>query len=118
MIDPDELLVGDRYYGLDYQWLIELLAKGQWFIFRIRNDADVTVAEEFALTDEDRDARDRVQQWMEMHPRVKTLHIFYPEVLHHPLEQAVAVNEFLGIDLDVEAMASAVDTSMWHQKSK
>jgi hypothetical protein len=56
MIDPNELLVGDRYYGLDYQWLIELLAQEQWFIFRIRNDADVTVVEKFALTDEDREA--------------------------------------------------------------
>jgi len=56
MIDPDELLVGDRYYGLDYQWLIELLAQEQWFIFRIRNDADVTVVEEFSLTDDDREA--------------------------------------------------------------
>lgn len=56
MIDPDELLVGDRYYGLDYQWLIKLLEQGQWFIFRIRNDADVTIVEEFALTDEDREA--------------------------------------------------------------
>lgn len=56
MIDPDELLVGDRYYGLDYQFLIELLARKQWFIFRIRNDANVTIVEEFALTDEDREA--------------------------------------------------------------
>jgi len=56
MIDPHELLVGDRYYGLDYQWLIELLALEQWFIFRIRNDADVTVVKEFSLTDEDRQA--------------------------------------------------------------
>jgi len=56
MIDPHELLVGDRYYGLDYQFLIELLARKQWFIFRIRNDADVTVVEEFALADEDRQA--------------------------------------------------------------
>ena len=56
MIDPDELLVGDRYYGLDYQWLIELLAQMQWFIFRIRNDAVVTIVEEFSLTDDDREA--------------------------------------------------------------
>ncbi len=56
MIDLHELLVGDRYYGLDYQWLMELLAMEQWFIFRIRNDADGTVVEEFSLTDEDRRA--------------------------------------------------------------
>ncbi len=60
----------------------------------------------------------RVQQWMERHPRIKTLHVFYPEVLHHPLEQAKAVRQFLNVDLDVEKMASAVDQSMWHQKSE
>jgi len=56
MIDPDELLVGDRYYGLDYQFLIELLARELWFIFRIRNDADITVVEQLDLTPEDRQA--------------------------------------------------------------
>ena len=56
MLDPDELLVGDRYYGLDYQFLIKLIALEQWFIFRIRNDADITVVEEFDLTPEDRQA--------------------------------------------------------------
>jgi len=56
MIDPDEIIVGDRYYGLDYRWMGELLAREQWFIFRIRNDADLTVVEEFPLTEADREA--------------------------------------------------------------
>jgi len=59
----------------------------------------------------------RVQQWMEAHPRIQTLYIFYPEVLHHPLNQARTIQQFLGLELDVKSMASAVDASMWHQKS-
>lgn len=54
MLDPAELLVGDRYYGLDYRWLMELIQDDFWFIFRIRNDARMTIVEEFPLSEEDR----------------------------------------------------------------
>jgi hypothetical protein len=59
----------------------------------------------------------RVQNWMEHDPRLRTLYVFYPEALNHPLDKAREIQSFLGLDLNPEAMASAVDASMRHQKS-
>ncbi len=59
----------------------------------------------------------RVQHWMENHPKMRTLYVYYPEVLAHPLEKAKEIRSFLGVDLNAEAMSSVVDMTLWHQKS-
>lgn len=56
MLDPNEFLIGDRYYGLDYTWLSTLIEETQWFLFRIRNDALYEVVETLEITDDDRAA--------------------------------------------------------------
>jgi len=56
MLDPDEFLIGDRYYGLDYGWLATLADIEQWFLFRVRNDACYKVVEDFEIAAEDRAA--------------------------------------------------------------
>jgi hypothetical protein len=59
----------------------------------------------------------RVQHWMENHPKMRTLYVYCPEVLSHPLEKAKEIRSFLGISLNAEAMTSVVDVTLWHQKS-
>ena len=56
----------------------------------------------------------RAQNWL-MVSKIKTLFVFYPEVLSSPAEKAREIQSFLGLDLDVEKMASVVDSSLWHQ---
>lgn len=59
----------------------------------------------------------QVQHWMENHPKIRTLYLFYPEVLNHPLKKAKEIQSFLQVELNIEAMASAVDVGLWHQKT-
>ena len=56
MLDPNEFLIGDRYYGLDYSFLRALIRDGFWFLFRIRNDAVYEVTEEMGISKADREA--------------------------------------------------------------
>ena len=57
----------------------------------------------------------RVQNWL-IANKVRCLFIFYPEVLSQPLEKAQEIENFLNIKLNIENMASAIDTTMWRQK--
>lgn len=56
MLDPNEFLIGDRYYGLDYSFLSTLISGNFWFLFRIRNDAVYEVIEEMGISESDRKA--------------------------------------------------------------
>ena len=51
-----EIIVGDRYYGLEYGFLEELRKLGISFVFRIRNKPRMEIVEELPLTDADRAA--------------------------------------------------------------
>ena len=51
-----EIIVGDRYYGLEYGFLEELRKLGISFVFRIRNKPRMEIVEELPLTDSDRAA--------------------------------------------------------------
>jgi hypothetical protein len=56
LMKKGETIVGDRYYGLDYQFLGELRQLGISFVFRIRNKPRMEVIEERSLTEADRAA--------------------------------------------------------------
>ena len=51
----------------------------------------------------------RINQWLKRNPNITVLRIPYAELLESPLEYVQQVNEFLGGNLDVEAMVSAID---------
>ena len=56
LMKKGEVIVGDRYYGLDYRFLDELRELGVSFVFRIRNNPRMEIVEELPLTEEDRTA--------------------------------------------------------------
>jgi hypothetical protein len=58
----------------------------------------------------------QVEQWLGSQPHFSCLPVWYHDVLRNPLEIAHRINSFLGDHLDVAAMASAVDPSLWHQR--
>jgi hypothetical protein len=51
-------------------------------------------------------------------PNFQALYVDYPEVVAKPLAEAKRINAFLGGRLDVEAMASAVDTGLYRNRQK
>lgn len=51
-----EILVGDRYYGLDYGFFNELRETGISVVFRIRNNPRMKILQELPLTEKDRAA--------------------------------------------------------------
>ena len=51
-----EIIVADRYYGLEYKFFGELQQIGAFYVIRIRNKPRMEVIEELALTNTDRAA--------------------------------------------------------------
>jgi hypothetical protein len=56
MLRKGEILVGDRYYGLEYGFFNELRAVGVSTVFRIRNEPKIHVIESLELNETDRQA--------------------------------------------------------------
>jgi hypothetical protein len=60
----------------------------------------------------------KLGQWLTAQDPIEVLHVPYGEVIQHPHEQSVRVNRFLGGTLHIDPMVSAVDKSLYRQKSK
>ena len=58
-----EAYIGDRYFAENYRLLGELVELGCTFVLRLREPATITVEEELALTEEDRQAGVVRQAW-------------------------------------------------------
>lgn len=56
LIKEGEVIVGDRYYGLDYSYFSELQKRGASCVIRIRNNPRMEIVEEMPLTAADRAA--------------------------------------------------------------
>lgn len=54
--------------------------------------------------------------WLAAQPSIEVLYMPYHRVVREPLAVAAEVKEFLGLDLDEEAMAAAVDPSLHRQR--
>lgn len=58
-----------------------------------------------------------VNAWLADRPQFKVLHVAHAEMIRNTAAQARAINEFLGGDLNLPAMLSAVDPSLHRNKS-
>jgi hypothetical protein len=59
-----------------------------------------------------------VYAWLDGKPYVKALRLPYHEVLRKPKDIGQQLTEFLGIPLDLEAMAQQVDASLYRNRVK
>jgi hypothetical protein len=57
-----------------------------------------------------------VYAWLEGKPYVKSLRVAYHDVLSKPLEIGRQMTEFLAIELDLQAMARQVDSSLYRNR--
>jgi hypothetical protein len=60
----------------------------------------------------------QAQEWMRAHPCFSFLTFEHHSVIQQPEASAAAITEFLQRDLDVKAMAAAVDPSLWRERQK
>ena len=58
----------------------------------------------------------QAQEWMRTHPCFSFLTLEHHRVIQQPEDSAAAIAEFLQRDLDLKAMAAAVDQSLWRER--
>jgi hypothetical protein len=58
-----------------------------------------------------------IADWLAERPAFSVLNVEYAAVLASPLEQARRVNEFLGGDLDCDAMGGMVDSQLYRRRA-
>lgn len=59
----------------------------------------------------------RVKNWLRERPCFRVMDVPYAELVREPRAMSEAINVFLGGGLDVDAMAGAVDPSLYRQRS-
>ena len=57
-----------------------------------------------------------IRDWLLEQPHIKVLHVQYSNLVEHPETEARRVSEFLGGRADPQAMASAVDSSLYRNR--
>ena len=60
---------------------------------------------------------DTINKWCESSSNISIQYVNYIDILDNPFEQALAVKDFLGAELAVEKMISAVDKTLYREKS-
>jgi hypothetical protein len=60
---------------------------------------------------------EKLDDWLGKHPNFRRLDVPYREVVVDPRAQAQRMADFLGVPLDIEAMAAVVEPSLYRQRS-
>ncbi len=58
----------------------------------------------------------RVKQWVENRTNIRMLCLQYSHLILNPVEEVKRIPEFLDVDMDVKAIISVIDPSLWHHK--
>jgi len=75
-----------------------------------------TSADDATLAKIFRSQLEQLEQWLAAQPDFSFLAVDYHRALNEPLEVAKEVNAFLQANLNLEAMAAAVDLTLYHQR--
>lgn len=60
---------------------------------------------------------EKTKTWFRSHPHVQVLFVRYTDIISQPAEEAENIRDFLGIDLDTQKMAEAVDASLYRNRA-
>ncbi len=93
----------------------EILASQRRMLERRGEDPDTIDDAEMARLFEAHVAQ--VHRWMDQQPHVTYLDVDYNEVLADPVRCLAQVNDFLELSLDLEAMTSVVDPTLYRQRA-
>ena len=59
----------------------------------------------------------KVKVWLPKQKNMEVLYVNHPDIIADPAGQSERIKRFLGVSLDIEAMASVVDPSLHRQKT-
>ncbi len=93
----------------------EILASQERMLVRRGEETDKIADEKLAALFQQH--LERVQTWLDGQPNLDVIYVSYNRVLESPRDEARRVNAFLGQDLDVDAMASVVDPTLYRQRA-
>ena len=114
------LLLMDMPAGFEYRVVFmdrgipEVLASQRKMLIRRGENPDATADEKMTAIYEKHLAQ--VKKWIDDQPNVTTVYVPYHEVIADPETHAARVNELLGGDLDTQAMAEAVDPTLYRNR--
>jgi hypothetical protein len=94
--------------------LREVLASQRRMLLRRGRPVDEVPDEEMAETF--RRHVERLREWLARQPNFAVLYVDHREVLERPSDAAIRVASFLGLSLDAERMAAAVDPALYRQR--
>lgn len=86
-------------------------------MLRRRGTYDAAV-DNTAVVNAFRDHLYKVHSWLSSQPHMAVLRLPYHDVLNQPKETAEKIKEFLGVELNLEAMIQQVDQSLYRQRKK
>lgn len=86
-------------------------------MLRRRGTYDAAV-DNTAVLDAFRDHLYKVHSWLSSQANIAVMRLPYHDVLHQSKETAEKIQAFLGIALNIEAMAQQVDQSLYRQRKK
>jgi hypothetical protein len=111
-----------RYMPAEYSYKVifmrrnmsEILASQKKMLLNRGEDPDVASDEEISALFEKH--LNSVMDWMGAQPNVSVIYIHYSDMLANPVPQVAQINEFLGGNMNTQAMIQAVDPSLYRNK--
>jgi GTP1/Obg family GTP-binding protein len=100
-------------------------------IFMRRNMPEILASQRKMLISRGEDAQDMddekmaglyekhlqaVQRWLKNQPNITAIELHYNDMVENPLAEIEKINNFLGQHLDVEAMATVVDPTLYRNR--
>lgn len=61
---------------------------------------------------------EEIEKWLEQQKNIEVLPVYYKDVLKNPLAVAEGINDFLGMDLNINNMAAIADPSLYRQRAE
>ncbi|MCP4422575.1 MAG: sulfotransferase [Chloroflexi bacterium] len=92
----------------------EILASQKKMLVNRGEDPNVAPDEEISALFEGH--LNSVMDWMAARPNVSVIYIHYSDMLANPVPQVAQINEFLGGNMNTQAMASVVDPNLYRNR--
>ncbi len=92
----------------------EILASQRKMLIRRGEDPDKMDDAQMAMLFEKH--LKQIDEWLKAQPNFRVLYVHYSDVLADPRPQIATINEFLGGNLNTQAMAEAVDPGLYRNR--
>lgn len=96
------------------RYMPEILASQRKMLIRRGEDPDKMDDAQMAMLFEKH--LKQVDEWINNQPNFRLLYVHYSDILADPRPQIAAINNFLGGNLDTDAMAAAVDPQLYRNR--